>query len=114
MQLQVIDDELAKFDQRSEENVTGSVSISGGVSARVVDLVGFLKKLFHSTGSSKQDSMVQRVSRQGRQQNVNSREMESILLKRMRQNSDEEREEEGGHRKKMALPNFIKLAEVDE
>ena len=91
-----------------------SVPVSGGVSARVVDLVGFLKKLFHSAGSSKQDSMVQRVSRPGRQQNVNSREMESVLLKRMRQNSDEEREEEGGHRKKMALPNFIKLAEVDE
>jgi len=62
VQLKDIDDEWAKYDQRAEENVAGSVAISGGVSTRVVDSAGFLKKLFHSAGSSKQDSVVQRVA----------------------------------------------------
>ena len=45
---------------------------------------------------------------------MKSGEMRSVLSKRMRQNSDEEREEECGHRKKRASTNFIQLAEADE
>lgn len=107
VQLQVIDDELAKFDQRAEESVVGSVAMSSEVVARIVESAGFLKKLFTSAGSSKIDSVVQKLSRLGRQQSVNSGEMKTILSKRLRQNSDEESEEECGHRKKRASTTFI-------
>lgn len=107
VQLQVIDDELAKFDQRAEEGVAGSVVMSIEVVARIVESAGFLKKNFTSAGSSKNDLVVQKVSRRGRQQSVNSGEMKTMLSKWLRQNSDEEREEECGHRKKRALTTFI-------
>lgn len=94
VQLQVID-------------VAGSVAMSSEVVARIVESTGFLKKLFTSAGSSKNGSVVQKVSRLGRQQSVNSREMKTMLSKRLRQNSDEESEEKCGHRKKRASTTFI-------
>lgn len=107
VQLQVIDDELAKFDQRAEKSVAGSVAMSSVVVAQIVESTGFLKKLFTSAGSSKNGLVVQKVSRLGRQQSVNSREMKKMLSKRLRQNSDEESEEKCGHRKKRASTTFI-------
>ena len=61
-QLQVIDEELARFDQQEEDKDAKSAALPGGVGALVVDSALFLKKKFTPTGSSKQASMKQKMS----------------------------------------------------
>lgn len=61
-QLQVIDEELARFDQQDEDKDAESAALPSGVGARVVDSTLFLKNLFTPTRSSKQASVKQKVS----------------------------------------------------
>ena len=61
-QLQVIDEELVRFDQHEKDKDAKSTALLGGVGALVVDLALFLKKKFTPTGSSKQASMKQKMS----------------------------------------------------
>lgn len=82
--------------------------------ARVVDSALFLKNLFTPTGSSKQNSVKQKVSRVVRQPSLLPSRMESILSKRMRQDLDEDREEESCHRKKWTSETFFQMAEADD
>ena len=100
VQLQVIDEELARFDQQDEDNDAKSTALPGGVGALVVDSELFLKIKFTPIGSSKQASMKQKLSWVVRQPSLLPGKMESILSKRMRQDSDEDKEEESCHRKR--------------
>ena len=91
-----------------------SAALPSGVGARAVDSALFLKKLFTPTGSSKQDSVKQKVSRVVRQPSLLLGRMESILSKRMRHDLDEDREEESCCRKKWTSETFFQMAEVDD
>lgn len=113
-QLQVIDEELARFDQQDEDKDAESAALPSGVGARVVDSTLFLKNLFTPTRSSKQASVKQKVSWVVQQPSLLPRKMESILSKRMRQDSNKDKEEDSCRRKRRTSKTFIQMMEADD